>query len=298
MASEATKKTPKQRILSYIGMAFGALLAALSIRMFLYPNNLIDGGVIGLSLIGARLFGDQWASVFLVVLNLPFIYLSYKHIRPAFVISMGIAVGLFAVFLSLLEGVHPFFGDPLEIIVIGGAILGIGVGLIIRCGGCTDGTEILGIIMNRKMGFTVGQVVLFINIFVFALYGWIFLDWHIAVRSLLTYIVAFKMIDLVIMGLDELKSVTIITGKCDKLHKAITEEMGLGMTVMHGKGGYSGDEREILLVIVERLDLAELKDVVLCHDPKAFMAIENMHEVVSGRSSTKKKRRKRRKKTA
>ena len=292
MTTETTKKTPKQRILSYLGMAIGALLAALSIHMFLVPNDLIDGGVIGLALIAARLLGDQWFPIFFVVFNLPFICLSYKHIRPAFVISMGIAVGLFAIFTYLLGSTPPFYGDPLEIIVIGGAILGIGIGLIIRCGGCTDGTEILGIIMNRKYGFTVGQVVLFINIFVFAFYGWIFMDWHIAVRSLLTYIVAFKMIDLVIMGLDELKSVTIITGKCDKLHKAITDEMGLGMTVMHGKGGYSGDDRDILLVIVERLDLAELKDVVLNHDPKAFMAIENMHEVVSGRSSTKQKRRK------
>jgi uncharacterized membrane-anchored protein YitT (DUF2179 family) len=116
---------------------------------------------------------------------------------------MLIAVLLFAGFLFLFNHLTPFDGDSLEIIVFGGAILGIGVGLIIRYGGCLDGTEILAIIINRKKGFTVGQVVLVINIFIFAAYGWIFQDWHIALKSLMTYIVAFKMIDLVIVGLDE-----------------------------------------------------------------------------------------------
>ncbi|MCI5052620.1 MAG: YitT family protein [Simkaniaceae bacterium] len=289
-----TTKTPLQKATSYLIMAIGAFLAAVSIHVFLYPNQLIDGGVIGLSLIGGRLFGDQYVPLFLIILNLPFIYLSYKHIRRSFVISMGIAVGLFAIFLVLTEHATPFTGDPIEIIALGGALLGIGVGLIIRMGACTDGTEILGIIINRKWGFTVGQVVLFINIFVFAFYGLIFKDWHIAVKSLLTYIVAFKMIDLVITGLDELKSVTIITSQCQKLRQAITEEMGLGMTILHGQGGYSLDDREILLVIVERLDLAELKEVVLRHDESAFMAIENMHEVVSGKGGKKRRRRRKR----
>ena len=209
---------------------------------------------------------------------------------------MIIAVILFSISLGLLNHVEPFESDPLEVIVIGGAILGIGAGLIIRYGGCLDGTEIMAIIINRKKGFTVGQVVLFINIFIFAAYGAIFRDWHIAFRSLLTYVVAFKMMDIVIVGLDELKSVIIISTKPKELAQLVMHEMGLGLTIMYGRGGYSGDAREILFVIVERLDLADLKDLILREDPSAFMAVENLHEVVYGRQAklpNKKKGRKR-----
>ena len=113
----------------------------------------------------------------------------------------------------------------------------------------------------------------------------LFRDWHIAFSSLLLYVVAFKMMDIVIVGLDELKSVMIISQKSEELTKIITEELGLGLTVMYGRGGYSGDEQEILFVIVERLDLADLKEIVLREDATAFVAIENLHEVVTGKQA-------------
>lgn len=264
-------------------LAIGAFLAAVAIRIFLLPNQLIDGGVVGIALILARLYGDSYLSYAMILLNLPFLYWAFTSIRRSFVLYMLVALILFAGFLMLLQSTPAFIGDPLEIIVFGGAILGIGVGLIIRHGGCLDGTEILAILINRRMGFTVGQVVLFINIFIFAAYGWIFHDWHIALRSLMTYIVAFKMIDLVIVGLDELKSAIIISSKPKELGNAIMNELGLGLTILHGKGGFSGDTRDILFVIIERLDLSELKEIVLRVDPTAFMAIEDLHEVVYGK---------------
>lgn len=279
------KKSLRQIFLAYLWIAVGSFLAALSIRVFLFPSNIIDGGIVGISLIYARLLGDTYVSVVLVLLNLPFLYLAYKHIRKTFVIQMSIAVVLFAVFLSVCELIPPFQGEMLEIIVIGGAILGVGVGLIIRNGGCIDGTEILAIIINHKKGFTVGQVVLVINIFIFVAYGAIFQDWHIAFGSLMTYIVAFKMLDLVIMGLDELKSVLIISSKPKELTEIIMHELGLGLTIMYGRGGYTGDAREILFVIVERLDLSDLKELILRVDPGAFMAVQNLHEVVYGKEA-------------
>lgn len=282
-----------QHALHYCGIAIGAALAALAIRVFLVPNDLIDGGVIGVSLILARLLGDQYLSLFLFCLNIPFIYLAYKYIRRTFVIQMFVAVLLFAIFLSLMQSLPSFGADPLEAIVIGGGMLGAGAGFIIRNGGCTDGTEILAIIINRKKGFTVGQVIFVINIFIFAAYGWIFEDWHIALRSLMTYIVAFKMMDIVIAGLEELKSVLIMCAKPEHLSKIITHQLGLGLTFIKGKGGYSGEDRDILFIIVERLDLAELKEIVLREDPSAFIAIENLHEVAYGRTAQIALRRKR-----
>lgn len=272
-------------LFSHFGMAVGAFFAALAIRIFLVPNQLIDGGVIGISLILGRLYGSAYLSLFLLVLNIPFIYLAWRYIRRSFVLHMLAALVYFAYFLFLFDQLPPFGADPLEAIVIGGGMLGAGAGFIIRNGGCTDGTEILAILINRRKGFTVGQVVLFINVFIFGAYGWIFQDWHIALRSLMTYIVAFKMMDIVIAGLEELKSVLIMCSKPDKLSKLITHELGLGLTFIKGKGGYSGEDRDILFIIVERLDLAELKEIVLREDPSAFIAIENLHEVAYGRTA-------------
>src|SRR3990167_1562779 len=225
----STSKSMWSQVSGNLWIILGCFLAALSIRMFLYPHHLIDGGVVGISMILGRLTNDALISVYIVLVNMPFIYLAYKYIRKTFVIQMMIAVLIFALFMIILEPIPPFMGDALEIIALGGAILGIGCGLIIRFGGCLDGSEILGIIANKRFGFTVGQVVLFFNFFVFASYGLIFLDWHIAVKSLLTYIVAFKMIDFVIVGLEEIKSVTIISNKPDELKNAIVKDLGLGV---------------------------------------------------------------------
>ena len=292
MADIAAKRTLLQAVIGYFWLVVGSFLAALAIRAFLYPNQLIDGGVVGISLILGRLTSDGLISLYLLVINLPFIYLAYRYIRRTFVIQMLVAVLVFAFFLMILERVPAFGGDSIEIIAIGGALLGIGCGLIIRYGGCLDGSEILGIIINKKFGFTVGQVVLFFNVFVFASYGIIFLDWHIAAKSLLTYIVAFKMIDMVIVGMEEIKSVTIISNKSEEVRKVILEELGLGVTVTHGRGGYSGEEKNILNVIVERLDLAGLKELILNVDNDAFLSVSNIYEVIYGRktsSATKKK---------
>ncbi|MGB7979079.1 MAG: YitT family protein [Chlamydiales bacterium] len=285
MAAVPLSKKILKQTLNFIGMAFGAVFAAAALRIFLIPNELIDGGVIGVSLILSRLFGAPYFSFFLLILNIPFMVLAYKYIRRSFVLYMFVATVMLALFYSLLEALPAFNADPLEAIVIGGAMLGAGAGLIIRNGGCTDGTEILAILINRRKGFTVGQVIFVINIFIFAAYGWIFNDWHIALRSLMTYIVAFKMMDIVIAGLEELKSVLIMCSKPDHLSKIITHELGLGLTFIKGKGGYSGEDRDILFIIVERLDLAELKEIVLREDPSAFIAIENLHEVAYGRTA-------------
>jgi uncharacterized membrane-anchored protein YitT (DUF2179 family) len=270
---------------TYLWIALGALLTAISIELFLYPNNLIDGGIVGISLIIGRYTSPDFIPLYFLCLNLPFVYISYKHIRKAFIIPMGAAIIFFCIFLALLKNGPKFHGDPLEIIVLGGAILGVGVGLVIRHGGCLDGSEILGIIINKRYGYTVGQVVLLFNVFVFAGYALISLDWHVGVKSLLTYIVAFKMIDLVIVGLDEIKSVSVISTKSEEIAKKVLKELELGLTVTPGRGGFSGSNTDILNIIVERLDLAELKDLILDTDPKAFISITNVYEVLYGSNS-------------
>lgn len=271
-------------LISYSLMFFGTFLAAFAIEVFLIPNNLFDGGTTGIAMIFGTLTKSTYLPIFLTLFNAPFLYLAYRSIGKNFLIHFAFAVISFSGWVFVIHnflGWH-FQGEMLEVVVIGGSILGIGAGTIIRYGGCVDGTEILGIIINLKTGFSVGQVVLFCNIFVFGAAGLVFQNWHPPIFSLITYMVAVKVMDYVIVGLDETKSVMIISAKSREVAAAIMHELGLGLTVMYGRGGFSGDEREILYVISERLQLSELKELIHREDPAAFIAIENLHEVSYG----------------
>ena len=286
----ASTKSLGSELIIYFFLIVGAFLAAFAIEVFLIPNRLIDGGIVGLAMIFANLFGTQYLAYFTLAFNLPFVYLAYKYIGRVFVIHMFFSLIFFALSIYTIEHYMPwavFKGETLEVVVIGGALLGIGIGLIIRYGACLDGTEILGIICNKLTGFTVGQVVLVINIFVFCAAGIAFQDWHPALLSLITYMVVSKIMDIVIVGFDETKSVLIISSQSKRIADAIMHELGLGLTIMYGRGGFSGDAREILYVIAERLQLADLKELIYREDPTAFIAIENLHEVANGNQNSK-----------
>lgn len=281
-------KSLTSKVITYLWMILGCFFAALAIEIFFIPNNLIDGGTVGLAMIAARAFGSHLLPLFFVSFNLPFIYLAYRHIGKTFVIQLIAAVLIFVFFLLVIPEIitHSFHGDTLEVVVIGGAILGVGIGIIIRGGACLDGTEILGIIFNKKMGFTVGQTVFACNIVVFSTAGLVFQDWHPPLLSLIAYIVVVKIMDTVIVGLDETKSMLVISSHSDEIAKAIMHEMGLGLTIMYGRGGFSGASTEILYIIIERLQLADLKNLIHGIDPNAFIAVENLHEIASGKQNT------------
>jgi len=271
-------------LITYFWMAVGAFFAAFALDVFFLPHRLIDGGIIGIAMICGNIWGKEWISLFLLLFNIPFLYMAYRFIGRGFLIHMLVANILFTGALFLIGNIFPvvFTGESLEVVVIGGAILGIGLGMIIRVGGCIDGTEILGIIVNRRLGLTVGQVVFFCNIFIFGGAGFLFQDWHPPLLSLIAFMVASKVMDAVIVGLEETKSVIIISRKSKQITEVVMEKLQLGLTVMYGRGGYSGVEQEILYVIVERLQLADLKEIIFHEDPVAFIAIENLHEVVNG----------------
>lgn len=289
MHSSPSTKTISALLFMYSAMALGAFLAAFAIAVFFFPNQLIDGGTLGVAMILANVFGISYFPLFIIITLFPFIYLAYRFIGKTFVIHTVTSLLLFSGFNYLLHEYFPFpfTGETIEIVVIGGCIYGIGIGLIIRYGGCLDGTEILGIMINRTTGFTVGQVVLVCNIFVFGACGILFKDWHPPILSLITFMVVAKVMDLVLVGFDETKSVLIISSKSRAIADAIIHELGLGLTVMYGRGGFSGEEQEILYVIVERLQLSDLKDIIYQEDPSAFIAIENLHEVANGKQGYK-----------
>lgn len=262
-------------------LAIGAGLAAVGLELFLVPNKIIDGGIVGISIMLSHLLGIK-LGILIFLLNLPFFYIGYKQIGKTFALSTFFAVGLLSVGTAFLHSVDAVTDDPLLATVFGGIILGMGVGMVIRYGGSLDGTEILAILFNKRLPFSVGQIVMFFNIFILGSAGFVF-GWERAMYSLMAYFIAYKMIDIVIEGLDETKSVWIISDRAKEIGEALLYRLGRGVTYLSGEGGFTGDEKKVIFCVVTRLEEAKLKSIVEEMDPQAFMAVGHIHDVNGGR---------------
>lgn len=256
-------------------LTLGAVIAAISIKIFLVPNNIIDGGIVGVSIIVSHLSKIE-LGLFTFVLNLPFLVLAYKKLGHNFVFSTLYAVTIMS--LTLLLQLKPVTTEPLLATVFGGAILGLGVGLVLRNGGSLDGTEILAITLSNKTGFSVGQIIMFINMFIFIVAGFVF-DAEKAMLSILTYFLASKVIDMVIEGFDDSKSVQIITDFAYEIGNNIMKNMDISVTYIDAIGGYTHTPKKIVFCVINRLEISKLKELVKNIDKNAFISIENVHEV-------------------
>nr|WP_243840791.1 YitT family protein [Paenisporosarcina antarctica] len=259
----------------------GAIFMAMGIELFLVPNQLLDGGIVGISIILAHLTGVQ-LGLFIFLLNIPFFFIGYKQIGKTFALSTVLGITVLSISTYLLHPVARFTDDLLLATVFGGIVLGIGVGLVIRYGGSLDGTEILAILFSTKSAFSVGEIIMFFNIMIFTVAGFVF-TWEQAMYSGLTYFIAYKTIDIVIQGLDESKSVYIISDFADEVGNAIMDRLGRGVTYLHGEGAYTGDDKKIIFTVITRLEEAKLKTIVEDIDLQAFVAIGNIAEVRGGR---------------
>ncbi|MFD1737630.1 YitT family protein [Bacillus salitolerans] len=263
----------------------GAILMALGIEVFLVPNNIMDGGIVGISIILYNLTGIK-LGVFIFLLNIPFFFLGYKQIGKTFAISTVFGIAVLSVATIYLHHVAAFTHDMLLATVFGGIVLGAGVGLVIRYGGALDGSEILAILLNKQLPFSVGEFIMFFNVFIFAWGGFV-LGWDRAMYSVLAYMIAFKTIDIVIDGLDESKSAWIISEKHQEIGEAILARLGRGVTYLKGEGGYTGEDKKVVFCIVTRLEEAKLKSIVEELDPAAFLAVADINEVRGGRFKKK-----------
>lgn len=266
-------------------MTLGAALVSVGLEIFLVPNNIIDGGVVGISIITSAL-SSMPLGLFLFLFNLPFLILGYKQIGKTFALSTLYSVLLMSVGTTLLHSVPPITIDPLLAAVFGGIILGIGVGLVIRSGGSLDGTEIVAILFSKKSAFSVGEIVMFINLFILGSAGFVF-GWDRAMYSLIAYYIAFKMIDITIEGFDESKSVWIISDNNKEIGDAILSRLGRGVTYLNGEGGFTGGAKRVIFCVITRLEEAKLKTIVEELDPSAFLAVGNIHDVKGGRFKKK-----------
>ena len=269
----------------YLTIFIGALIASVGLELFLIPNEVIDGGVVGLSIMAQTLSGFS-IGMFLIIFNLPFLYLGYKQIGQNFAIATMVAICFLAGWSEVMEEIPAVTTDPFLAAIFGGIIDGVGVGLIIRAGGSLDGTEIVAIIMDKKSVFSVGEVVMFINLFILSSAGLLY-GWDKAMYSLVAYFVISKMIDVVIKGLDESYAVMIVTNSHDDITSALNDRLGRGVTLLHGAGGYTGESKEVLYCVVTRLEVDKLKEIVLEKDENAFVTINAVHDIIGGRFKKK-----------
>ncbi|MFD2613397.1 YitT family protein [Paenibacillus gansuensis] len=275
------EKFLKRAILMFLGSAF----VAVGLEIFLVPNNIIDGGIVGISIMASAL-AELPIGLFLILLNLPFLVLGYKQIGKTFALSTLFSVLIMSIGTTLLHPVAPLTIDPLLAAVFGGVILGIGVGMVIRSGGSLDGTEIVAILINKKTPFSVGEIVMFFNLFILASAGFVF-GWDRAMYSLIAYYIAFKMIDITIEGLDQSKSVWVISDNFRDIGDAISDRLGRSVTYLNGEGGFAGGDKKVIFCVITRLEEAKMKSIVDEIDPGAFLAIGNIHDVKGGRFKKK-----------
>lgn len=279
------KMTAARLLTRALIMILGSLLFSVGLEIFLVPNNIIDGGITGISIILSHLTGIS-IGIFLLLLNLPFLFLGYKQIGKTFALSTLFSVIVMSVGTELLHPVKPLTDNLLLATVFGGVCLGVGVGLVIRAGGSLDGTEIVAILVGKRLPFSVGEIVMFINIFILGSAAFVFSP-DSAMYSLIAYFIAFKMIDVTIEGIDQSKSVWIISDNYREIGDALTYRLGRGVTYLSGEGGFSGDDKKVIFMVITRLEEAKMKSIVEDKDPSAFVAIGNIHDIMGGRFKKK-----------
>jgi uncharacterized membrane-anchored protein YitT (DUF2179 family) len=276
------KKLSKRKLLQRVLLiTLGAALMGVGLEIFLVPNNVIDGGITGISIMLSYVTGWK-LGFFIFLLNIPFFFIGYKQIGKTFALSTLYGIIILSITTTLLHPVPALTQDILLAAIFGGIILGVGVGIVIRYGGSLDGTEVLAILINKRLPFSVGEIIMFFNLFILGSAGFVF-SWDRAMYSLLAYFVAFKTIDITITGLDESKSVWIISDNASVIGDAIMNRLGRGVTYMNGEGAFSGDNKKVIFCVINRLEEAKLKEIVTDYDDHAFLAVADIAEVRGGR---------------
>ncbi|HNW82107.1 MAG TPA: YitT family protein [bacterium] len=260
-------------------LTVGVICADIGLAAFLLPNGFLDGGVTGISMFLAEMTGLR-LSFFLVVVNIPFLAVGWKHLGKSHVLRGVFTIAALAVVLYLIK-VPEITDDKLLVACFGGFFLGTGIGLVLRGGGVLDGTELMALIISRKTSVSVGSIILGFNIILFSVVA-ATLGLERAMYSALTYLVASKSIDLVLHGIEEYAAVIIISPCNPEIKSVLIKEMGIGLTSYLGKTGLSGKEQEILYCVVSRFDLPTVREAVLGIDEKAFLVTHAISDSSGG----------------
>ncbi len=258
----------------------GVLSACFGLKSFLIPNDFIDGGVTGISLLVRML--TKWDLSYLIILiNIPFVVLGFKQIGKLFALKTALAI--FALSVALV--VIPFPAITHEKILIaffGGFFLGGGIGLAMRGGCVIDGTEVLALFLSRKSSLTVGNIIFILNIILFTIAAY-FIHIDTALYAILTYLAATYTIDFIVNGLEAYTGVTIISSKSEDIKSYIIHEMKRGVTIYKGEGGYHEKTHiDILYTVVTKLEINKLQTAIAQIDSDAFVVQQQVSDIQGG----------------
>ena len=262
-----------------LGLTFvGACIISVSLNAMIIPYGLISGGVGGLAIIGHMTFNFP-VYLGILILNIPLLILGFFLLPWRYMVQCLMGVLVITVTLPLTQ---PFVPEPyLDIFlatVFSGVLTGLGGGLILRAGASAGGTDILSIILKRKLNISVGSSALLFNLMVLFL-GSFFYDIRFILYSMVSIYIASKTANLVLDGLNQNKSVMIISDRHELIAPKILAKMGRGVTYLHGCGGFSGDEKDVMICVVNNFELATLREIVHDTDPRAFFFVSDTSEV-------------------
>ena len=260
----------------------GSTIAAAGLQFFLLPNHLLDGGVTGISILSAYLSGIPFG-VFLLILNIPFVIIGYRKFGKDFALysSMGIAA---LAALTFVHIPHGFTDEPILAAVFGGILVGVGSGLVIRYGGIIDGSDTIAVLIDRVTVFSVGEAIMFINGLIITIAGFVF-GWESALYSLIAYFVAHKAIDVTVEGLNESRTVWVVSMKVREIGKIINRVIDEPVTYLKEANKKDPEPHGILLAVITRFEEQKIKAAINSVDAKAFVVISNAHEVMRTETS-------------
>jgi len=270
----------RREFLNALSIALGVLAAAFGLKGFLLSSNFIDGGVTGVSMLLGKMTPVP-LSLWLPLVNAPFVALGYRHMGRAFAIRSTLAIGALSVVLATVHfpDVTP---DRLLTAVFGGFFIGAGIGLAVRGGAVLDGTEIAALLISKRSSLLkVGDIILGFNVVLF-LAAMTLLGVEPALYSILTYVAAARTLDFVIYGLEQYTAITIISSRSAAIRERIVGELERGVTIYKGLGGMSGAEQDILYCVVTRLEIGKVKTITRTIDPHAFVVSHALADAEGG----------------
>lgn len=265
-------------------ISLGIMSATFGLKGFLLPDGFLDGGAVGISLLVNALTGVN-LSYLIVIINIPFILIGYTQVSKLFAIKTLAAIVLLAICVAVFD--FPLIThDKLLIAFFGGFFLGLGIGLSIRGGSVLDGTEVLAIYTSRISALTVGDFILMLNILIFSVAAYL-LNIETALYAILTYLVASKIVDFVVHGIEEYTSVIIVSKKSNDVKNAIIDKMGRGVTILKGKSGYGKQghqehDIDVIYTVITRLELQKLKTEIAKLDEEAFVVENSVNDIKGG----------------
>lgn len=273
----------KRNIKDFVLISLGVLSAAFGFKGFLLTNHFIDGGATGISLLISTI--TKLPLQYLIIcVNFPFILLAYQTMGKKFALKTILAILGLAAALAFVSFPN-VTNDNLLVSIFGGFFLGAGIGLTIRGGAVIDGTEVLAIFLSRKLGATIGDIIIVLNVCIFATAAY-FLGVDIAMYSMITYLSASKTLDFIVEGIEEYIGVTIVSDHSEEIRLMIIEKMGRGVTIYSGKRGYGKrgeiNNVDIIYTVITRLELNKLNTEIEKIEPSAFVVMNSVKDTKGG----------------